>query len=196
MIKFDLSGNPDNRAAKTVSLQIGGVTHSFFYDPAAKANQRNNMKYEEMEVTFTATGTTTLISFIGNNANGAWGASIDNVRMFLLNGGNDGGGGEFASGVLAGFAPGPLEWSDCGLDATNYWELVDGTSFESAKTDDGQSAGNFTMTYSSCSGKVLSVDKSDATAGSRWKKYGLGNAAVELSVKPTALVQEITDPGK
>ena len=85
MLKFDMSGNPDNSAAKMIYVTVEGVTQTFSYDPSVKGNTRANMLYEEMIFTFTATDSLTQIEFQGDVNNGAFGAALDNVRVYPSN---------------------------------------------------------------------------------------------------------------
>lgn len=77
-----MSGNPDGRTAKMIYVAVDGATSTFSYDTLAKGNTHQNMLYEQMDLTFTASSSSTEISFVGDPNNGAIGAALDNVRVY------------------------------------------------------------------------------------------------------------------
>lgn len=92
---------------------------------------------------------------------------------------------------------GPVSWGSCSKEkaAVNTWELANGTTFTTSKPDGRNTVKIFDLTQSSCNQKVVSSNLPPADASLiAWKKYGMGNSAVELAIKPNALIQEITDP--
>lgn len=99
--------------------------------------------------------------------------------------------------------PGPVRWMGCDENnfAFNSWTLTNGTVFENAKTDEANNANrNFTLLYSPCSQALLSQDSATVAGSpmlsslSRWRRFGLEGSATEIAVKPTAILQDITDP--
>lgn len=84
-LRFDMSGNPDNGSAtRLVLLGANGPLappQSYtFVTGVTPLNNRQNMNWEERGVNFTATSTSTVISFQSQNA-GFFGAAIDNVSV-------------------------------------------------------------------------------------------------------------------
>ena len=84
-LSFDLSANPDVGGATRVVLLGGGGpigSESYVFTTGPSQNSRTSMNWSARSLTFTATSTSTLISFAsGNLDNCCWGAAIDNVAV-------------------------------------------------------------------------------------------------------------------
>ncbi len=85
-LRFDLSGNPDIGSATRVALvgangPIGSESYTFTTGPSP-LNNRANMNWSPRTLTFTATSTSTLITFASANS-GSWGPAIDNVSVMV-----------------------------------------------------------------------------------------------------------------
>ena len=86
ILRFDMSGNPDNGSATRVVVvgadgPIGSPAYTFTTG-ATPLNNRANMNWEQRTLTFTATSASTLITFASGNA-GFYGSAIDNVSVAI-----------------------------------------------------------------------------------------------------------------
>jgi choice-of-anchor C domain-containing protein len=88
-VTFDLSGNPDTNSAanltspsnKTLIVSAdGSQTQTFSYDTATAGNTRDVMKYATQTYTFTATDSSTTLTFMSTTP-GAFGPVLDNVSI-------------------------------------------------------------------------------------------------------------------
>ena len=81
-VTFDLAGNPDgNPTIKEMRVSAGGSSADFSFDTTGKS--RSNMGWVSKSWGFTATGTTTTLSFL-NLADTAYGPALDNVSVIAL----------------------------------------------------------------------------------------------------------------
>lgn len=81
LVQFDMAGNPDKTYDKAmIGAAVGDVAHNFSFSQAG--NTRQNMGWETMSFTFTATDTTSQLKFgdVTGASDQAWGAALDNVR--------------------------------------------------------------------------------------------------------------------
>lgn len=81
MVTFDMAGNPDGLPLiKELEVQAGDFTGTFSFD--STGSTRNAMGWEQRSFTFTATDTTTVLSFrsiLNGAADPYFGAALDNV---------------------------------------------------------------------------------------------------------------------
>jgi choice-of-anchor C domain-containing protein len=81
-VTFDLAGNPDgNPTIKEMRVSAGGNSADFSFDITGKS--LSNMGWVSNSWDFTATGTTTTLSFL-NLADTAYGPALDNVSVIAL----------------------------------------------------------------------------------------------------------------
>jgi choice-of-anchor C domain-containing protein len=81
-VTFDLAGNPDGSPIiKEMRVSAGGSSADFSFDITGKS--RTNMGWVSNSWDFTATGTTTTLSFL-SLVNGIAGAALDNVSVVAL----------------------------------------------------------------------------------------------------------------
>jgi len=83
-VSFSLSGNPDaGPTAKVVRVSASGgspASQDFTFDTAAKGNTKEDMKWESDTFTFTASGTSTTLTF-ASQVEGAFGPALDKVSI-------------------------------------------------------------------------------------------------------------------
>ena len=80
-VSFDLSGNPAcGPSLKTLNVDTGGAPNTFTYDTAVHGNTLTDMMYEPMSFDFTATGTSTPLTFTSLTP-GFCGPALDNVSV-------------------------------------------------------------------------------------------------------------------
>lgn len=78
-VRFRMAGDPfGSPAMKGLSVSVGGPTETFTVDMTG--NTPADMGWEEKSFVFTATDTTTTLTFVSITA-GAYGAAIDHVRV-------------------------------------------------------------------------------------------------------------------
>jgi choice-of-anchor C domain-containing protein len=83
-VDYELSGNPDNPGTKTLDVSAtGGTTDSESYDPAATGATLADMKWSTRQYTFTASATTTTLTF-QSTTTGPWGPALDNITVTEL----------------------------------------------------------------------------------------------------------------
>jgi choice-of-anchor C domain-containing protein len=81
MVSFDMSGNPDGGpAVKSMNVEAGGTPETFTYDVVTAGNTDANMKWAPKLFQFTATGTTTPLTFASLDS-GFYGPALDNVTV-------------------------------------------------------------------------------------------------------------------
>ena len=81
-VTFDLAGNPDgNPTIKEMRVSAGGSSADFSFDTTGKS--RSNMGWVSNSWDFTATGTTTTLSFL-NLVDTPYGPALDNVSVIAL----------------------------------------------------------------------------------------------------------------
>ena len=81
-VTFDLAGNTDGSPTiKEMRVSAGGNSADFSFDITGKS--RSNMGWVSKSWGFTATGTTTTLSFL-NLADTAYGPALDNVSVIAL----------------------------------------------------------------------------------------------------------------
>jgi len=81
-VRFHMAGDPNGPPAiKGLGVSVGGPTETFTVDMTD--NTPINMGWEEKSFVFTATDTTTTLTFVSITA-GIYGAAIDNVRVTLF----------------------------------------------------------------------------------------------------------------
>jgi choice-of-anchor C domain-containing protein len=80
VLLFDMAGNPDGLpATKTLNVSVGNVSNMpFSFDTTGKT--RSNMGWVTQSLTFTATGTTSYLTFTSTTPN-YYGPALDNVRV-------------------------------------------------------------------------------------------------------------------
>ncbi len=81
VLTFSLSGNPDNGAAlKSVLASAGNASGTYGFTTGS--NTHGNMMYQTVTMPFYASGTTTVLSFLSQDArDSAWGPVIGNVSI-------------------------------------------------------------------------------------------------------------------
>ncbi|WP_257449381.1 choice-of-anchor C family protein [Archangium lipolyticum] len=86
LLTFDLAGNPAivcGADLKFMAITVGSVFESYTYDTAPYADDFTGLRWRPQAVLFTATGSTTTVTFeSGNDSCG--GPAIDNVAVRLL----------------------------------------------------------------------------------------------------------------
>ncbi|MBT5945357.1 MAG: choice-of-anchor C family protein, partial [Rhodospirillaceae bacterium] len=81
-VLFDMAGNPGQQTVKDMSVSAGGTTQNFSFDNAADGGtSETDMNWTEQSFTFVATSTSTVLSFDSLVPSGAWGPTLDNVRL-------------------------------------------------------------------------------------------------------------------
>lgn len=83
ILRFDISGNPDNFYGQTRVAVIGANGDIGSASYLVDSNSRADMQWEGRKLAFVANSTSTQITFTSDNggANCCWGAAIDNVSV-------------------------------------------------------------------------------------------------------------------
>jgi hypothetical protein len=79
-----MSGNPDSfgeSSLKTMLLEVAGIPRNFSFDTAIEANTFLTMKWHPYTLQFSASSSTTTISFINTMGTVYTGPAIDNVSV-------------------------------------------------------------------------------------------------------------------
>jgi choice-of-anchor C domain-containing protein len=82
LVLFDLAGNPEGPPTiKPLTVSAGTVIRSYTFDITGKS--RSNMGWTTKQLTFTASGLATTLSFVSDTTGlgCCWGATLDNVRL-------------------------------------------------------------------------------------------------------------------
>jgi choice-of-anchor C domain-containing protein len=98
-VSFDLAGNPQGPPTiKPLKVSAGAVVQNYTFDTTGKT--LSNMGWVTNQLTFTASGPATTLSFISDTTGlgCCYGAALDNVIVELVQ-------------LPAGNAPVPLEWA-------------------------------------------------------------------------------------
>lgn len=85
-LSFWMSGNPEGTPkTKTMDVTLANpvVTESYSYNIKTSGNTRDDMKWEQFALRFTATSSSSLLTFAAANggANSAFGPALDNVSI-------------------------------------------------------------------------------------------------------------------
>ena len=76
-VLFDLAGNFDLQGVKTLNVSVGGPGQNYTFDSTGHSS--SSMGWETRSFVFTATGTSTTLTFTSLEAN-PFGPALDNVR--------------------------------------------------------------------------------------------------------------------
>jgi choice-of-anchor C domain-containing protein len=89
-VTFALAGNPafPSFPIKTLTAAAAGTTASFKFDTTGKSF--TNMGWVDKSFDFTATGTSTNLSFAGDPLASCWGPALDHVRVTVPDSDGDG----------------------------------------------------------------------------------------------------------
>jgi hypothetical protein len=81
-VKFDMAGNPETvlcaGGLKTIQASAGDMTATFTFDPTGQTS--DDMGWEEKSFEFTATDTTTTLTFVSLTS-GCSGPTLDKVEV-------------------------------------------------------------------------------------------------------------------
>ena len=81
-VSFALAGNPDNNANDTVKVALvdaGGPVDNFVFNTTGQSSP--NIVWSTASFEFTASATSTTLTFSGDPADNEYGAAIDNVSI-------------------------------------------------------------------------------------------------------------------
>jgi choice-of-anchor C domain-containing protein len=89
LMTFYISGNPDSvndgpgGGTRTLDVSAGGAPVSYQYVFTTPPNSRTNMLWEKESLSFTGTGSSTVISFASTTGDGncCWGPALDHVSV-------------------------------------------------------------------------------------------------------------------
>lgn len=82
-VRFDMAGNTDGGPAlKTLTVSVGGPPLTFTFDTAGKSRP-GNMGWETKSFVFTATSSSTTLTFM-STTNTAFGPALDNVSVTFV----------------------------------------------------------------------------------------------------------------
>ncbi|MEP4380245.1 MAG: choice-of-anchor C family protein, partial [Alphaproteobacteria bacterium] len=126
-VTFDMAGNPGQQTVKDLRVSADGTSQDYSFDNAADGGTSNtNMNWTEKSFTFVAVDDDTLLDFSSLVPSGAWGPTLDNVRVtrdgyFVQEDGTLSVSGDFDATDVDNVAP--LTWSVAGGGAGTYGDL-------------------------------------------------------------------------